>query len=82
MLQWGKTLLAQGNSVVATARAPESSNGLLALSETYGDKLVPTALDTASPESISTWAAGLKAKIDHADVGAKLTAGMDTNDRC
>jgi len=66
-LQWVKTLLAQGNNVVATARAPESSKGLLALSETYGDKLVATALDTTSPESISTWAAGLKAKIDHAD---------------
>ena len=65
-------MLAQGNKVVATARAPVKAEDLRALAEKHGDKLVLTALDTASPNSISSWADGLKGKIDHADVSTKL----------
>jgi enoyl-[acyl-carrier-protein] reductase (NADH) len=66
--QWAKQLLAQGNTVVATARDPSSSPGLSELGQQYGDKLLLTSLEAASEGGIAEWAAQLKGKVSHIDV--------------
>jgi NAD(P)-dependent dehydrogenase (short-subunit alcohol dehydrogenase family) len=70
--QWAKQLLAQGNTVVATARDPSSSPGLSALSQQYGDKLLLTSLEAAREAGIADWAAQLKGKLSHIDVSGWL----------
>lgn len=75
-LQWVRTLLEQGNTVVATGRDPDASPGLKELAQQYGDKLILTKLEAASEESITAWAEGLKGTVSHIDVSP---AGVGCN---
>jgi len=46
--------------VVACARSPDTSRGLIALGETYGDRLKTRRLDITDPQQIETLAARLR----------------------
>lgn len=72
-LQWVKTLLQQGNTVVATARDPSQSPGLQDLLKQHGEKLSVTSLEASSADSIAKWAEELKTKVSHIDVSVELT---------
>jgi len=58
-LEFVAQLLARGNAVHATARAPAASKALAALAAKAGPALHVAALDVACPASIDAWAAGL-----------------------
>jgi NAD(P)-dependent dehydrogenase (short-subunit alcohol dehydrogenase family) len=59
-----RQLAARGDSVEATARAPERSPRLAALAERHGDRVRVHALDVASDESVAAFGAKLRGPID------------------
>lgn len=63
-----RQLLAKNNSVIATARKPEAASDLHKLQASAGGRLSVTKLDVTSPQSIESWAAGVKALTPHVDV--------------
>jgi NADP-dependent 3-hydroxy acid dehydrogenase YdfG len=67
-----KDLLKQGNTVIGTARDPETAAAFKELSEQYKDKFVPTALDASLPDSIAAWADQLKSRVSHIDVSCAV----------
>lgn len=70
-----KQLLARGNTVIATARKPAAAGELRALQGAGASRrLHITQLDVAAPESVESWAAGIKALAPHVDVSGGVWA--------
>ncbi|KAL4440648.1 hypothetical protein ABPG77_000357 [Micractinium sp. CCAP 211/92] len=67
-LELVRQLLARGNTVIATARKPDAASELRALQPGTGSRLHLTQLDVAAPESVESWAAGVKALAPHVDL--------------
>lgn len=67
-VQLVRQLLAKGNTVIATARKPADAGELQGLWAGAGSRLHVTELDVAAPESVESWAAGVRALAPHVDV--------------
>ncbi|KAF8062912.1 oxidoreductase [Scenedesmus sp. PABB004] len=65
-LEWVKQLLAQRDTVIATAR--DASAPTLVELTGHGGRLTVTALDVGSADSIRAWAEALKASVQHVDL--------------
>ncbi|KAL4457577.1 hypothetical protein ABPG75_012442 [Micractinium tetrahymenae] len=63
-----RQLLARGNTVVATTRRPAAASELQALRDGAGSRLHVTQLDVAAPESVESWAAGVRALATRVDL--------------
>ena len=64
---FARAYLANGDTVVAAVRNPES-DGVRALSDEYADRCIPVRMDVSDAESVERAAAEVEAKLDSLDL--------------
>jgi NAD(P)-dependent dehydrogenase (short-subunit alcohol dehydrogenase family) len=67
-LALARTLLEQGNTVIAARLAPQDNDALTAMREKYKERLLTVHLDIASDASVKQAAAEIKAFTPHIDL--------------